>query len=82
MTTLDPACLRDTAKTVAIARALDATVVGCVLVRTERTPANVERLFDCPLLASVPEVDAPVLADESVVRAYDRLASAVLTKHL
>jgi septum site-determining protein MinD len=42
VTTLDPACLRDTAKIAAIARALDSTVVGCVLVRTERTPANVE----------------------------------------
>ncbi|WP_227354299.1 MinD/ParA family ATP-binding protein [Haladaptatus salinisoli] len=82
VTTLDPACLRDAAKTAAMARALDATVVGCVLVRTTRTPASVERLLGCPALTSVPEVVAPVLADESVARAYDRLASAVLTKHL
>ncbi len=82
VTTLDPASLRDTAKTAVMARTLDTNVVGCVLTRADRVPSGVERLLDCSVLATVPETSAPVLADESVNRSYDALASAVLTKYL
>ncbi|ODR81326.1 cell division inhibitor MinD [Haladaptatus sp. W1] len=82
VTTTDPACLRDTAKTAAMARALGTTIVGVALTRTEHPPTGIERLLDGPVLASIPNGGVAVLSDESVRRAYDRLASALLTKHL
>lgn len=88
VTTPVPACLRDAATTAAMARALDATVVGAVLTRAERAPDGVKRLLDCPVLSTVPAVERPiragaaVLDDESVSAAYDRLGAALLSKHL
>ncbi|GAA0197800.1 MinD/ParA family protein [Haladaptatus pallidirubidus] len=82
VTTSNRACLRDTAKTAAMARALDTPVVGCVVTRTNRSPRGVERLLDCPILATIPVAGSPVLSDESVARGYDTLASAILSKHL
>ncbi|WP_433624554.1 P-loop NTPase [Halomicrococcus sp. NG-SE-24] len=96
VTTPVPACLRDAAKTAAMARALDTDVAGAVLTRAERDPGGVERLLDCPVLATVPDVDANaptaagdrrdsgrrVLAADAVERAYDRLAATVVSKHL
>lgn len=82
VTTLDPACLRDTAKTAAMARALGTTIVGVVATRADHSPSKIERLFDCPMLSSIPDGGVAALADESVRRGYDRLASALLSKHL
>ncbi|WP_049970302.1 MinD/ParA family ATP-binding protein [Haladaptatus cibarius] len=82
VTTPDPACLRDTAKTAAMARTLNTPIVGCVVTKTERPPPGIERLLDSPILATIPDVGPPVLPDESVARAYDALASAILSKHL
>ncbi|WP_327052408.1 MinD/ParA family ATP-binding protein [Halomicrococcus gelatinilyticus] len=82
------ACLRDAATTAAMARALGATVVGAVLTRAERVPDGVERLLGCPVLATVPAVDrsagtaTPVLGDDAVSAAYDRVAATLLSKHL
>ncbi|WP_435154289.1 MinD/ParA family ATP-binding protein [Haladaptatus sp. DFWS20] len=82
VTTPDPASLRDTAKTAAMARTLGTPVVGCVLTRANNVPSGIERLLDCPVLVTVPAVGAPVLTHKQVVRAYDTLASTILTKHL
>lgn len=82
VTTPDPTCLRDAAKTAAMARALGTTIVGVVLTRAEQPPPGIERLLENPVLASIPDGGVAVLADETVVRAYDRLASALLSKHL
>ncbi|WP_266077629.1 MinD/ParA family ATP-binding protein [Haladaptatus caseinilyticus] len=82
VTTPDPASLRDTAKTAAMARTLDTTIIGCVLTRADSVPSGVERLLDCPVLITVPPTKTPVLPEESVARAYDALASTILSKHL
>lgn len=82
VTTPDPASLRDTAKTAAMARTLDISVVGCVLTHANDAPSGVERLLDCPVLVTVPAVGAPVLTHEPVARSYDTLASTILPKHL
>jgi septum site-determining protein MinD len=82
VTTLDPACLRDTAKTAAMARALGTTIVGVVTIRAEHPPSEIERLLDCPVLSTIPDGGIAVLADESVRRGYDLLASTLLSKHL
>lgn len=75
VTTPAPQCLRDAAKTAAMARALDAGVVGAVVVRAEEVPSGVERLLDCPVLTAVPDTAPEPLATTTVVTAYDRLAS-------
>ncbi len=82
VTTPDPACLRDAAKTAEMARALGTTIIGVVLTRSDHPLPKVERLLGSPVLASIPNGGVAVLADESVVRAYDRLASVLLSKHL
>ncbi|WP_338742136.1 CDP-4-keto-6-deoxy-D-glucose-3-dehydrase [Haloplanus salilacus] len=73
VTTLCAPALRDTAKTAAIARTLDTPVWGVVLTRTRAAPDAVVDLFDCPVLASVPAADPPILDDETVRAAYGRL---------
>jgi septum site-determining protein MinD len=73
VTTLCAPALRDAAKTAAIARALDTPVWGVVLTRTRAAPDAVVDLLDCPVLASVPATDPPVLDDEAVRAAYRRL---------
>jgi septum site-determining protein MinD len=74
VSTLCAPALRDAAKTVAMARAIGTPVVGTVLTRTRLEPDAVSDLLDCPVLASVPAVEPPVL-DRRVVRAaYDRAA--------
>ena len=73
VTTLCAPALRDAAKTAAIARTLDTPVSGVVLTRTRSAPDAVVDLLDCPILASVPAADPPVLDDEAVRAAYGRL---------
>jgi septum site-determining protein MinD len=75
VTTLCAPALRDAAKTAAIARTLDTPVLGVVLTRTRSAPDAVTDLLDCPVVASVPPAEAPVLGDESVRTAYRRLAA-------
>jgi len=65
--------LRDTARTAAMSRALGTPVVGALLTRTLASPSGVADLLDCPLLGSVPDVTPPVLSDDRVRAAYDRL---------
>jgi septum site-determining protein MinD len=70
VTTAEPACLRDAAKTAAMARELGATVAGAVVSRVtepSRTaevsretgvPEGIARLLDCPVLGVVPDAGA------------------------
>lgn len=74
VSTLCAPALRDTAKTAAMARALDAPPIGTVLTRTRLTPPTVEELLGCPVLASIPAVEPPVLRTPVVRTAYNRLA--------
>jgi septum site-determining protein MinD len=75
VTTLCAPALRDAAKTAAMARTLDAPPRGVVLTRTRSAPDAVTELFGCPVVASIPDADTPVLDDEGVRAAYRRLAS-------
>jgi septum site-determining protein MinD len=74
VTTLCAPALRDAAKTAAMARALDTPVLGAVLTRTRAAPDAVTDLLGCPVVASVPAADPPVLEDRGVRAAYRRLA--------
>ncbi|MFB6194584.1 MAG: MinD/ParA family protein [Haloplanus sp.] len=77
VTTLCAPALRDAAKTAAMARALDTPVRGVVLTRTRSAPDAVVDLLGCPVVASVPAADPPVLDDEGVLTAYRRLSRGV-----
>jgi len=75
VTTLCAPALRDAAKTAAMARTLDAPPRGVVLTRTRSAPDAVVELLGCPVVASIPPADAPVLDDDGVRAAYRRLAA-------
>jgi len=77
VTTLCAPALRDAAKTAAMARTLGAPPRGVVLTRTRSAPDDVTELLGCPVVASIPAADAPVLADSGVRAAYDRLAATL-----
>ena len=77
---VSPPCapaLRDTRRIAAAARELGTRVTGVVLTRTTAAPRAVERLFDVPVLTSVPDRDPPVLANDAVRTAYDDAAAAL-----
>jgi septum site-determining protein MinD len=93
VTTTDPACLCDAAKTAAMARELDAAVAGAVVSRVDETPEGVGRLLDCPVLGVVPDagIDSrgdglgrgvEPLDDAEVRAAHDRIVSALQPKYL
>ncbi|WP_435178149.1 MinD/ParA family ATP-binding protein [Halorussus sp. AFM4] len=93
VTTPEPACLRDAAKTAAMARELDTPVAGAVLSRTGDPPGGVGRLLDCPVLGVVPDAGvrsaadvgtsgAEPLASDGVRAAHDRIVSALRPKYL
>lgn len=84
VTTLDPACLRDAAKTAAMARQIQTPVAGVVVSRTDAVPDAVAGLLDCPLLGAVPDVGrlGEPLADEGVRAAYADVVSALQPKCL
>jgi len=95
VTTPEPACLRDAAKTAAMARELDTPVAGAVVSRAgepgsdpvdARAPPGVEDLLGCEVLGVVPATDgrpdADPLGDEGVRAAHDRLVSALQPKYL
>ncbi|WP_136603338.1 MinD/ParA family ATP-binding protein [Salinigranum halophilum] len=69
--------LRDATKTAAMARALGCRVAGVVLTRTRVAPPGVERLFDGPVLGTVPNATGSPLADERVRAAYAAVAAAL-----
>lgn len=75
---VSPPCapaLRDAAKTAAMARTLGTPVVGAILTRTRIAPPHIADLLGCPVLATVPDVPPPVLDDDAVRVAYERLAA-------
>lgn len=86
VTTTEPACLRDTAKTAAMARELGTSVAGAVVTRTESAPDGVSALLDCPILGVAPDAgagtNATPLADDRVCAAYDGVVSALQPKYL
>jgi septum site-determining protein MinD len=77
VTTLCAPALRDAAKTAAMARTLDTDVCGVVLTRTRSAPGTVTDLLGCPVAASVPPAEPPILDDGRVRRAYRRLATSL-----
>lgn len=90
-TTAEPACLRDAAKTAAMARELGTPVAGAVVSRAvgpecdgaePNPPEGIADLLDCPVLGVVPEVGSAPLADDRVRAAHDRLVSALQPKYL
>jgi len=87
VTTPTEQCLRDTVKTAAMARALDAPPVGVVLSRTSGGPDDavagaVRSLFDCPVLARVPSTGDRPLRAANVRSAHDRLAKKINERNL
>lgn len=69
--------LRDAAKTASMARAVDAEVAGLVLTRTRVPPPDLDSLFECPLLSSVPPASGDPLADRRVRRRYAVVAESL-----
>lgn len=83
-TTVDQESLTDTAKTAAVADALDAPPIGVVLTRTDvdeesDVAERVTELLDCPVQASVPNAGPvdDVLAEPPVETAYRRLSMSI-----
>jgi len=76
VSTLCAPALRDAAKTAAMARTLDAPPVGVVLTRTRAAPEAVTDLLGCPVVASVPSAEPPILDDEAARAAYRQLATS------
>ncbi|WP_439026573.1 MinD/ParA family ATP-binding protein [Haloarchaeobius sp. DT45] len=74
-----PQALLDAAKTAAMARQLDTTVVGVVLTRTQEAPTGVADLLDAPVLATVPPARRP-LESSAVWAAYDDAARLLSTQ--
>jgi septum site-determining protein MinD len=97
VTTAEPACLRDAAKTAAMARELGTAVAGAVVTRAEEVPEGLARLLGCPVLGVVPDAGVGVksetgtpadplatdpLAADPVRAAHDRILSALQPKYL
>ncbi|SEH43425.1 septum site-determining protein MinD [Halopenitus malekzadehii] len=74
VTTLSPPALRDTAKTAAMARELDADPIGAVVMRAEAVPEDVSTFLSTPVLGAVPAVRPPVVSDARVRAAYREIA--------
>lgn len=70
VTTPEPAAIRDTMKTAAMARTLDAPPVGTVVVGADSPPEGIGAALDAPVAGCVPTVDPPVLARASAAAAY------------
>ncbi|GAB3422364.1 hypothetical protein GCM10027435_26990 [Haloparvum alkalitolerans] len=77
VTPLSAPALRDTVKTAALARALDAPPVGTVLVRARKRLSGVADLLGCPILTAVPPVPAPVLGRSGPRAAYAEAATSL-----
>lgn len=69
--------LRDAAKTAAMARALGTPVVGAVVSRARVAPNAISDLIKAPVLGTVPEGRSPVLSDEAVRAAYQRIEASI-----
>lgn len=74
VTPLRPAALRDTAKTAAMARALDCPPIGVVVSRAASTPDRLADLLGCPVLGTIPPAPSTPLSTGEVQSAYDGIA--------
>jgi septum site-determining protein MinD len=72
VSTGEPASLRDTAKTAAMAREVGTPVLGAVLTRTDSVPEGTASLFGTDRIVAVPDARQP-LDSLDVERAYDRI---------
>jgi septum site-determining protein MinD len=81
VTTLSPPALRDTAKTAAMARELDADPIGVVITRTESVPEGVSTFLSAPVLGTVPAVRPPVVSDSRVRAAHRDVVAALQRSH-
>jgi len=86
VTTPDERCIRDTIKTAAMARTLDAPTVGVVVVRrpgaTAVAPAVVRSAFECPVLCRVPAGGNRPLTTEAVRSAYRRVTKKINERNI
>jgi septum site-determining protein MinD len=87
VTTPTEQCLRDTVKTAAMARALDAQPVGIVCNRSDdprsrAVPETLRSLFECPILARVPSTGDRPLRAANVRSALDRVAKKINERNL
>jgi septum site-determining protein MinD len=76
VTTPSPTCLRDTARTAAMAEALGTPVAGVVVSRADRPPEGLASLLSAPPVAAVPAVRAPLSAP-AAREAYARGLAAI-----
>lgn len=72
VTTPEPACLRDAAKTAAMSRAVDTPVDGAVVVGARRAPDGVADLLATPVVGTVPPANRP-LRSSAVKDAHARI---------
>ncbi|GAB7017640.1 DUF7125 family protein [Halostagnicola bangensis] len=79
VTTTTDESLTAAAKTIDIARRLDATVVGTVLTKCDTVPTRYDDRIDAPVLATIPDVEQP-LETASACTAFDGLASALASQ--
>jgi len=70
VTTPKPAAIRDTMKTAAMARTLDASPVGTVVVGADSPPKGIQTALGAPVAGCVPTANPPVLDRASVASAY------------
>lgn len=80
VSTATPESLEDAAKTAAMARTLDAPVIGAVITRSDGG-GDPRVLLDCPAFQHIPEADNPLL-DADVERAYETVASWVTKRNV
>lgn len=73
VSTAEPASLRDTAKTAAMAEELRSPVIGAVLTGTDTVPEGTAQLLGTDRIIPVPDTERPLRSPE-VSRAYDRVA--------
>ncbi|MFC7114926.1 MinD/ParA family protein [Natronoarchaeum sp. GCM10025703] len=72
VSTGEPASLRDTAKTAAMAREVGTPILGAVLTRTDSVPKGTASLLGTERIVAVPDARRP-LDSPAVRRVYDRL---------
>ncbi|MFB6233996.1 MAG: hypothetical protein ABEH81_02305 [Halopenitus sp.] len=77
VTTPQPAAIRDTMKTAAMARTLDAPPVGTVVCGADSPPDGIQAALDAPVVGCIPTADPPVLDQSGVASAYHAVAKEV-----
>ncbi|MGZ0746041.1 MinD/ParA family ATP-binding protein [Haloparvum sp. AD34] len=77
VTTPNPAAIRDTMKTAAMARTLDAPPVGTVVVGADAPPEGIGGALDAPVVGCVPTANPPVLDRAGVAAAYRAVGTQI-----